>query len=210
MGCLRGGPERQNDGNIYPMTHWYTADLHLGHEGILRFCNRPFASVGEMDAALIDNLWSCVQPDDVLWVVGDFAHGPKAKDIRWLERTFAKLPGAEKHLVVGNHDPEETQMLPWTSVSRLALVDDPSTDAAARRPLVLCHYPMMTWEGARKGALHLFGHVHDAWSGARGAVNVGVDQWDFHPVRIEDVARRAAKLAPHAHWGDVEHGAELA
>ena len=37
-------------------THWYTADLHLGHEGILRFCNRPFASVGEMDAALIANL----------------------------------------------------------------------------------------------------------------------------------------------------------
>ena len=186
--------------------HWYTADLHLGHEAIIRLAGRPFRSAAHMDAALIENLWSCVGAEDALWMVGDFAHGPRAKDLRWLEWTFAKLPGAEKHLVVGNHDPEETRMLPWTSVSHLAHVADP----AVRRPLVLCHYPMMTWEGARKGALHLFGHVHGGWAGARGAVNVGVDQWGYAPVRIEDAARRAATLPPHAHWGDVEHGAELA
>lgn len=43
-----------------------------------------------------------------------------------------------------------TQALPWDSVLWLAEVDDPAED----RPVALCHYPMMTWNYARNGALH--------------------------------------------------------
>lgn len=187
-------------------THWYTADLHFGHENVIPLCGRPFRSAGHMDAVLMENLWSKVGAGDVLWVVGDFAFGPRAKDQDWLEMVWGQLPGAEKHLVVGNHDHGATRALPWASVSHLAMVGDPATEY----PTVLCHYPMMTWAGVRKGALHLFGHVHTGWVGSRGAANVGVDQWNFMPVHLEEVARRAAKLAPHKHWGDVEHGAEPA
>ena len=187
-------------------THWYTADLHLGHERVVSLCARPFRSAAHMDGVLIERLWERVGEGDVLWIVGDFAHGEKARnDAAWLEGVFGQLPGAEKHLVIGNHDGAATQALPWDGVHQLAEVADPAAD----RPAVLCHYPMMTWAGARKGALHLFGHVHDRWQGSRGAVNVGVDQWDYRPVTWAEAARRGAKLPPHAHWGDVEHGKEL-
>ena len=43
---------------------FYTSDLHFGHENVIRFDNRPFRSVSEMDYTLI-HLWnSRVQPDD--------------------------------------------------------------------------------------------------------------------------------------------------
>lgn len=32
--------------------HFFTADQHYGHANIIRFCNRPFASVQEMDDEL--------------------------------------------------------------------------------------------------------------------------------------------------------------
>ena len=32
---------------------FFTSDLHLGHANIIRYCDRPFANVGEMDAELI-------------------------------------------------------------------------------------------------------------------------------------------------------------
>jgi calcineurin-like phosphoesterase family protein len=109
-----------------------------------------------MDAALIENLWKAVQPDDDLWVVGAFAFGPKAKDASYLELLFGQLPSVRKHLVVGNHDLAPTLALPWDSVLHLAEVQD----GPDGRSHTLFHYPMITWNGAHKGALQLFGHVH--------------------------------------------------
>jgi calcineurin-like phosphoesterase family protein len=145
-------------------------------------------------------MWKVVRPDDDLWIVGDFAHGPKAKDAGYLEGLFGQLPGARKHLVVGNHDLELTQALPWDSVSDIAHVKD-GRDGLAH---TLCHFPMITWNGARKGSLHLFGHVHDRWKGSRNAVNVGVDQWEFMPVAFDRVERLARQLPTNKHWGDAE------
>lgn len=66
---------------------------------------------------------------------------------------------------------------------------------------MLCHYPLVTWNGARDGAIHLFGHVHTNWEGCRGAVNVGTDWWDFAPVRLADVELKALTLPESPlHW----------
>lgn len=182
------------------MTHWYSADQHFGHESIVTNARRPFRDVEHMNAVLIERLWDRVGPDDDLWIVGDFAFGPKAKEESWLLGIFGQLPGARRHLIVGNHDGPLTQALPWDSLSLLAEVDD----AASDRPVTLCHYPMMTWNNARKGSLHLFGHVHGNWQGSTNSANVGVDVWDFYPVNIQEVAGRVRRLRPHKHWKDVE------
>ncbi|WP_102227272.1 metallophosphoesterase, partial [Acidimangrovimonas sediminis] len=145
------------------------------------------------------NFRACVGDDDDLWILGDFAFG-KAED--QLSGWFHQLPG-RKHLIIGNHDDEAIISLPWASVADLTEIRD------GDQALVLCHYPMITWKGARRGALQLFGHVHDQWKGSRNSINVGVDQWDFRPVQISDIARRARKLPINKHWKDVEHGSEL-
>ena len=85
-------------------------------------------------------------------------------------------------------------------MSWLAEVADP----AVERPVTLCHYPMMTWNHARKGALHLFGHVHGNWQGSANSVNVGADVWDFSPITVQYAARRAKGLPQNRHWKDVE------
>ena len=36
------------------MANFYISDLHIGHENILRFDNRPFADVNEMNNKLIE------------------------------------------------------------------------------------------------------------------------------------------------------------
>jgi calcineurin-like phosphoesterase family protein len=134
--------------------------------------------------------------------VGDFAHGPKAKELAYLEGLFGQLPGARKHLVIGNHDGDLTQSLPWNSVAEITQVKDGKQGLSH----TLCHYPMMTWNGARKGSLQFFGHVHDRWKGSRNAINVGVDQWSFSPVSIDEITQRARSLATNKHWPDVERG----
>jgi calcineurin-like phosphoesterase family protein len=138
-----------------------------------------------------------VKADDDLWIIGDFAYGPASKAPGYAEKIFKALPG-RKHLVVGNHDDERTKKLPWASVQDMAVFDDEG------RRVVLCHYPMITWDGARRGALHLFGHVHNNWEGAYHSVNVGVDLWGFAPNRLEAIAAKAERLPRNSYWEFVE------
>lgn len=181
--------------------HWYTADLHLNHEAIIRFSGRPFCNVAAMDSHICSTIASMVAPDDDLWIVGDFAFA-RLEDRPKIASRFANLPG-RKHLVVGNHDLPWVRELPWASQQDIAIVHDDDTN------FVLCHYPMITWPGARHGAIHLFGHVHNNWRGTRNAVNVGVDVWNFAPVKRLDILRRAILQPVNAHWNDVEPGSYL-
>lgn len=163
----------------------FTADLHLGHENILRFCSRPFDSIGQHDEALIANWNAVVGPSDAIYVVGDFAHKIDPSRVR---RIFERLNGAEKHLVVGNHDPRQTRQLPWTSVSeRLAV----SVDG---QRLVLDHYPGRSWHGSNRGVIQLFGHTHGRLPDLWNACDVGVDRWGYTPVTWPQIRARLEKI----------------
>ena len=49
----------------------FTGDLHLGHENVITFDNRPFESVEEMDAELIRRWNNKVDKGDLVYVLGD-------------------------------------------------------------------------------------------------------------------------------------------
>ncbi|QXI66101.1 hypothetical protein CP157_03893 (plasmid) [Paracoccus marcusii] len=171
------------------MADYFTADTHFGDDHIRRFFSRPFVSTLEMDTALVAGTQS-IKATDNLWIIGDFACCNTEADRARAAEVFDLLPG-QKHLVCGNHDDEWVKrQLPWSSVQDMVELD------AAGRRLVLCHYPMVTWNGARDGAIHLFGHVHTNWRGAGGQVNVGVDLWGFRPVTVAEAELRSLTLPP--------------
>lgn len=161
------------------MANWYTADLHFNHANIIEHCARPFASPAEMDTEIVRQM-QCVDADDDLWILGDFAFARNARSRSYVADLFNAIPG-RKHLVRGNHDHKGTLNLPWASVRELVEVTDQEQN------LVLCHYPLITWNKARYGALHLFGHVHKEFTGYEGALNVGVDCWSFRPLSLAEI-----------------------
>ena len=182
--------------------HYYTADPHFGHDRIIEFCRRPFRSAAEMDALILANYQSAVSPDDDLWIIGDLAvcH---SQDAPHLESMLASIP-CRKHLIAGNHDKNWIRTLSsWESVHEFLEMRDEG------QRVVLCHYPLITFPGARRGGINLFGHVHQNWQGSRNSVNVGVDVWDFRPITMRDIAKRAAKLPVNPIWPLVEPGSNL-
>lgn len=50
---------------------YFTSDLHLGHESVIRMQNRPFANADEMNCVLIENYNSVVHKDDTVYLLGD-------------------------------------------------------------------------------------------------------------------------------------------
>ena len=55
------------------MQYWFSADFHLNHKNILRYTNRPFKNINEMNYVLIKNWNSRVKPEDTVFFLGDFA-----------------------------------------------------------------------------------------------------------------------------------------
>ena len=51
---------------------YFIADLHFGHNNIIKLCNRPFSSVDEMDEAFI-SAWNAKvkKKADTIYIVGD-------------------------------------------------------------------------------------------------------------------------------------------
>ena len=164
------------------MATWFTSDTHFGDHRVLNIRGgRPFASVKEMDAAMLARWNATVQPDDVVWHLGDFArNAPLAAEL------LPRLNGT-KHLVVGNNDPTPPQG--WVAQGWASAAPYVETEVEGVR-LVLCHYPFRTWNGAGKGVLNLHGHSHGRLEPLCHQHDVGVDVWDFTPVSLAALTAR--------------------
>lgn len=132
--------------------NFYISDTHFGHKNILRYDNRPFFTTTEMDKEMIARWNSAVQPDDTVYILGDFCW--KGED-RWFD-ILEHLNG-RKVLIRGNHDPDK--MSDRVAKHFAEVVDYKEVDDAGRK-IVLCHYPIPCFKNHFYGWYHLYGHVH--------------------------------------------------
>ena len=79
---------------------YFTSDLHFGHENVLRFDNRPFASVDEMDAELVRRWNNKVGKGDLVYVLGDFIWKTRNDEAPELIKNL----NGQIILIKGNHD----------------------------------------------------------------------------------------------------------
>ena len=164
---------------------YYTADPHLGHENIIKHCHRAFADVEEMNETIIGNWRGVVCPDDDIYILGDLIY--RSKDpVSILKRLTGRL-----HLIRGNHDkfiknPECRKF--FESVDDILEVNDEG------RRVILCHYPIVEWNAFYRGAIHLYGHIHNNDNDAQrimakipNCYNAGMDCLNFVPMTLTQI-----------------------
>ena len=162
------------------------SDLHLGHANIIRFQDRPFRSLGEMDAALWRAWETEIGPNDTLICVGDFAMGRARVRATW--HRVRAAPGRRKILVIGNHDLGERGSLAahgfHSAKALLVSGGDP--------PLIWTHAPLPK---VPAGHVNIHGHQHARLKPADSPhINVSVEQLDYRPVSLARLRRLAKAL----------------
>ena len=136
------------------METYFIADLHFGHAKSLEFDGRPFSSVEENDEEIIRRWNSVVGDDDTVWILGDLSwHGPKTT-----AKILDSLNGTKK-LIVGNHDKRTVRNTDCASRFE-EIVDYKELRICKGKRMVLCHYPIPSFNSHFAGWYHLYAHVH--------------------------------------------------
>lgn len=159
-----------------------TSDTHFGHANIITYCNRPFASVEEMDEAMIARWNAVVKPEDKVYHLGDVY---MSKSYGRAERTLARLNGT-KVLILGNHDNGKDQHLLkfFKRVYAYRFLPD--------FQVTLTHIPIHVDSIQRRTILNIHGHTHDKGSPPGPYRSACVELHDYTPVAIEEL-----RDAPH-------------
>ena len=160
---------------------YLTSDTHFYHANIIKYCNRPFNDVEEMNETLIENWNNTVSEEDTVIHFGDFTMAEYIQGKSYKERyihTATKLLhrlNGKIMLIKGNHDPhiEVLRELP------LLIAEN----GMHLQEFILSHKPMTNCS-----AINIHGHVHDKMPFMyEGGFNVSVDVTGFKPVSLRDI-----------------------
>jgi len=137
--------------------NYYISDTHLGHKNIMKLDEqdggRHFENIEEHDNLIVENWNKTVTSSDKVYILGDFSW----MNARDTEEILRKLNGV-KFLIKGNHDG-------WSENSNcrgyFQGIYDYKMIKDNGRKVVLSHYPILFYQNQHKGAIHLYGHVHN-------------------------------------------------
>lgn len=126
---------------------YFIADTHFNHENIIKYCNRPFRDVEEMNEVIINNWNSVVSKYDTIYHLGDVRFGSSDE-----LRKIVKGLNGKKILVRGNHDYKRGEAY-WKSIG----FEEVYKRKLVLGNLVLTHRPIQV----EKGFINVFGHIHN-------------------------------------------------
>ncbi len=175
------------------MKIYFTSDNHFGHTNVIKYTLRPFSNIDEMNSELIARYNSVVNEDDLVYHLGDFS-----LDERLVPIILPKLNG-RKQLIAGNHDKCHSchkKHLKYIQ-KYIEYGFESVKEVDTLNNWLLCHMPYINddleseryaqYRPIDKGMWLLHGHVHNSWKVKGRMINVGVDQWDYAPVSLEQL-----------------------
>ena len=187
---------------------YFSSDLHFNHRNILKYCphrrggkdmpaDTDTAAIANMVSAMneliISNWNDIVSPYDEVYILGDAAMGLIDKAPALIKR----LNGA-KHLIAGNHDVKLVKMCKnrepgfenlFASIDKM--YNKTFSHKGVKYPVVMCHFPLLHWEGQNHGTIQLHGHLHSSpdkkFLNEWRQMDVGLDGNHLFPYSIEEI-----------------------
>ena len=161
------------------MNYWWTSDYHFSHFNIIKYCNRPFKTIEEMNETIITRHNERVKQEDTVFFLGDFIFkGGKEGGVEKY-RLFEKRLNGKFIFIQGNHDRNNSLK---TIITRMYIYYGSKNICMTHRP-----------DHADPNVpLNFCGHVHERWKVRRLnkeslMINFSVDVWKYYPVSFNQI-----------------------
>lgn len=160
------------------MKIYFIADTHFSDENIIRYENRPFESIREMNDTMAANWNRIVKDEDMVYVLGDFGADGQESFI------LGQLNGC-KYLVRGNHDTKSNDF--YRKAGFKEVYDYP---IIIKNFWILSHEPL--YVNSNMPYANLFGHVHSSpvfKTYSRQHYCVSAERIDYTPIAFDEIIR---------------------
>lgn len=167
---------------------YITSDLHFYHKNIIKHCNRP-PPTEELNDWIINKLNSKINPEDTVYHLGDFSFKCKVHQYTDL---FSKLNGSWK-FIIGNHDNEHYLREACKQINGFTCLGHYCEEKIDGVKIVLCHYPIESWNAMHRSRPHFHGHLHNtnhhgSYKKMDNRFNVCMDNHpNFEPFLFDDL-----------------------
>lgn len=160
---------------------WFWSDTHFNHNNIIKYSNRPFIDLEEMNNQMINYHNELVQPNDIVIWCGDIGFGKETE----INNIINQCNGY-KILVVGNHDMTRSgnlYKLKFDEIHPCLVLQENDIS------LWITHYPL---DSVPKNTINIHGHTHTINLNEYN-INVSVEQTDYRPISMDSIIKRASE-----------------
>lgn len=160
---------------------YFISDTHFYHSNIIKYCDRPFNNINEMNETIINNWNNIVNKQDTIYHLGDFCLSSDDE----IKNIFNRLNG-NIILIRGNHDRKPVKF--YEEIGFKVLTHAPII--LDEYKLMLSHVPLPDSK-IKKGYINLHGHIHnkkisDDYS-EKKHINLSVDVTNYKPISLDEI-----------------------
>ena len=150
------------------------SDTHFRHQNILKYANRDFQSVEEMNEHMIERWNKTISNKDTIYHLGDFAFGNKEQ----ISEIVNRLNG-RKILIKGNHDAKSCK---WYMERGFEIALD--SGILLEDKYLLTHKPTNI-ENSK--FINIHGHLHQKTIGSEYYFNASVELIGYKPILFDSI-----------------------
>ena len=179
---------------------YFASDFHIGHQNVIKFDSRPFEDLQDMHNKLIENWNSVVGENDLVFYLGDFSFKDRGSGKWFRDQLNGKI-----HFIMGNHD--RMRIVGHLGFDKIygddtalggATIEIKDDDAnRGYQTIVLCHYPILSWNKSHHGSWHIHGHCHQSlaknpemeWYYKRKVIDAGVNGLGYTPISYTELKK---------------------
>ena len=172
------------------MRTFITSDLHLGHDRDFLYTPRGFENIEEHNFQVIQNWNSVVNPDDIVFVLGDLMLNDQQKGIELLSQLNGKI-----YIILGNHDTDSKIKL-YKTLPNVEILGHATVIRYGKFHFYLSHYPTLTsnYDDGKKLSQHMInlcGHTHTKdpfYDWEKGMIyHCELDAHNCYPIALEKI-----------------------
>ena len=179
---------------------YFASDFHIGHQNVIKFDSRPFEDLQDMHNKLIENWNSVVGENDLVFYLGDFSFKDRGSGKWFRDQLNGKI-----HFIMGNHD--RMRIVGHLGFDKIygddtalggATIEIKDDDAnRGYQTIVLCHYPILSWNKSHHGSWHIHGHCHQSlaknpemeWYYKRKVIDAGINGLGYTPISYTELKK---------------------